>query len=66
MGKRFIVYIVVPKWPEGIPESASVRAILDWQRRTVEMMYTDISEALQRKASNVNPKDYLNSSALAT
>ncbi|KAB2629307.1 phospholipase D alpha 1-like [Pyrus ussuriensis x Pyrus communis] len=54
VGKRFIVYIVVPKWPEGIPESASVRAILDWQRRTVEMMYTDISEALQRKASNMD------------
>ncbi|KAB2629317.1 phospholipase D alpha 1-like [Pyrus ussuriensis x Pyrus communis] len=57
VGKRFIVYIVVPKWPEGIPESASVRAILDWQRRTVEMMYTDIFEALQRKASNMEMDD---------
>ncbi|KAM1119481.1 hypothetical protein EV2_044783 [Malus domestica] len=66
VGERFIVYIVVPMWPKGTPESASSRAILDWQRRIVEMMYTDISEALQRKASNANLNDYLNSSALAT
>ncbi|KAB2619097.1 phospholipase D alpha 1-like [Pyrus ussuriensis x Pyrus communis] len=59
VGERFSVYIVVPMWPEGMPESASVQAILDWQRRTMEMMYTDISEALQKKGSNANPKDYL-------
>ncbi|VVA23841.1 PREDICTED: phospholipase [Prunus dulcis] len=58
-GERFTVYIVVPMWPEGIPESASVQAILDWQRRTMVMMYTDISEALQRRGSNEHPKDYL-------
>ncbi|KAM1134487.1 hypothetical protein ACFX19_044310 [Malus domestica] len=37
VGERFIVYIVVPMWPKGTPESASSRAILDWQRRTTEM-----------------------------
>ncbi|CAB4266762.1 unnamed protein product [Prunus armeniaca] len=58
-GERFTVYIVIPMWPEGIPESASVQAILDWQRRTMEMMYTDISEALLRRGSNEHPKDYL-------
>ncbi|KAF9616014.1 hypothetical protein IFM89_027953 [Coptis chinensis] len=41
-GERFTVYVVVPMWPEGIPESRSVQAILDWQKRTMEMMYTDI------------------------
>ncbi|KAK9144078.1 hypothetical protein Sjap_003981 [Stephania japonica] len=58
-GERFTVYVVVPMWPEGIPESASVQAILDWQRRTLEMMYADITEALKAKGIEANPKDYL-------
>ncbi|XP_074583085.1 phospholipase D alpha 1-like [Curcuma longa] len=58
-GEQFAVYIVIPMWPEGVPESASVQAILDWQRRTMEMMYTDIIEALQAKGIEANPKDYL-------
>ncbi|KAJ4788522.1 Phospholipase D [Rhynchospora pubera] len=58
-GERFTVYIVVPMWPEGIPESASVQAILDWQRRTIEMMYADITLALRSKGIWADPKDYL-------
>ncbi|KAH7681651.1 phospholipase D1/2 protein [Dioscorea alata] len=58
-GERFTVYIVVPMWPEGVPESGSVQAILDWQRRTLEMMYTDIIEALQAKGIEADPRDYL-------
>jgi phospholipase D1/2 len=46
-------------WPEGIPESGSVQAILNWQKRTMEMMYSDIAEALQDKGLEANPKDYL-------
>ncbi|KAI3442154.1 Phospholipase D [Psidium guajava] len=57
--ERFAVYIVIPMWPEGIPESDSVKAILDWQRRTMEMMYTDIANALQRKRIDADPRDYL-------
>ncbi|KAF7817249.1 phospholipase D alpha 1-like [Senna tora] len=58
-GERFCVYIVIPMWPEGIPESASVQAILDWQRRTMEMMYVDIAEAIGRKGIRAHPRDYL-------
>ncbi|PIA37741.1 hypothetical protein AQUCO_03000342v1 [Aquilegia coerulea] len=58
-GERFMVYVVIPMWPEGIPESASVQAILDWQKRTMEMMYSDISLAIQAKGLLANPKDYL-------
>ncbi|XP_077212445.1 phospholipase D alpha 1 [Tasmannia lanceolata] len=58
-GERFTVYVVVPMWPEGVPESASVQAILDWQRRTIEMMYTDIILALEAKGIEANPKEYL-------
>ncbi|XP_050219992.1 phospholipase D alpha 1-like [Mercurialis annua] len=58
-GERFSVYIVIPMWPEGIPESASVQAILDWQRRTMEMMYSDISEAIKRNGLEAHPREYL-------
>ncbi|GLT25349.1 hypothetical protein SLA2020_004830 [Shorea laevis] len=58
-GERFAVYIVIPMWPEGIPESASVQAILDWQRRTMEMMYSDIVEALRKKGKSTDPREYL-------
>nr|VDC67992.1 unnamed protein product [Brassica rapa] len=58
-GERFSVYIVIPLWPEGKPGSASVQAILDWQRRTMEMMYTDIIIALRKKGLDANPRDYL-------
>ncbi|KAF5183145.1 Phospholipase d alpha [Thalictrum thalictroides] len=58
-GERFTVYVVVPMWPEQIADSEAVQAILDWQRRTMEMMYTDITEALKAKGIQANPKDYL-------
>ena len=58
-GEQFSVYVVVPMWPEGIPESSSVQAILNWQKRTMEMMYTDIAQALHAKGLKENPKDYL-------
>ncbi|KAI3737578.1 hypothetical protein L2E82_27585 [Cichorium intybus] len=58
-GEKFTVYVVVPMWPEGIPESASVQAILDWQRRTMDMMYKDIVLALQAQGLEEDPRDYL-------
>ncbi|KAM7258465.1 hypothetical protein ACFE04_014206 [Oxalis oulophora] len=58
-GERFTVYVVVPMWPEGVPESGSVQAILDWQRRTMDMMYTDIVQALRAKGSEEDPRTYL-------
>ncbi|KAM7471690.1 hypothetical protein LguiA_009873 [Lonicera macranthoides] len=58
-GERFTVYVVVPMWPEGIPESASVQAILDWQKRTMEMMYRDIVQALEAKGIVEDPRNYL-------
>ncbi|KAK6153741.1 hypothetical protein DH2020_013380 [Rehmannia glutinosa] len=58
-GERFTVYVVVPMWPEGIPESASVQAILDWQKRTMEMMYKDVVRALRAKGIEEDPRNYL-------
>ncbi|KAF2283059.1 hypothetical protein GH714_043731 [Hevea brasiliensis] len=58
-GERFTVYIVVPMWPEGIPEKGSVQAILDWQRRTMEMMYKDVVLTLRAKGIEEDPRNYL-------
>jgi phospholipase D1/2 len=58
-GERFAVYVVVPLWPEGVPESGSVQAILDWQRRTMEMMYKDVLMAIRAKGLQADPRDYL-------
>uniref|UniRef100_J3MSU0 phospholipase D n=1 Tax=Oryza brachyantha TaxID=4533 RepID=J3MSU0_ORYBR len=59
-GDSFRVYVVLPMWPEGVPESATVQAVLDWQRRTMEMMYKDVAAALAARGSTgQNPRDYL-------
>nr|GLL35199.1 phospholipase D alpha 1-like [Ipomoea trifida] len=58
-GERFAVYVLVPMWPEGIPESSSVQAILDWQRRTIQMMYKDVIEAMRAKGIEEDPRNYL-------
>ena len=59
-GERFAVYVVVPMWPEGIPDTGSVQAILEWQRRTLEMMYKEIANALRvKRIYDQHPKDYL-------
>lgn len=63
--ERFTVYVVLPMWPEGIPESGSVQAILDWQRRTMTMMYKDIITALRAKGSDEDPRNYLTFFCLA-
>jgi len=65
-GQRYAAYILIPLWPEGISESASVQAILYWQKLTIESMYKRIAIALKRAGrKNESPKDYLNFYALA-
>lgn len=58
-GERFAVYVVIPMWPEGIPESKSVQAILHWQKRTMEMMYCDVLKAISDKGIEADPLGYL-------
>lgn len=58
-GERFTVYVIIPMWPEGIPDSDSVQPILDWQRRTIEMMYADIAPVIRKKRLSAHPRDYL-------
>lgn len=71
----FAVYIVIPMWPEGIPGSSTVQAILRFQHLTMESMYRRIAAALHRRKDaakkkgaavpTAHPRDYLNFYCLA-
>ncbi|KAF8388834.1 hypothetical protein HHK36_025514 [Tetracentron sinense] len=63
--ERFAVYIVIPMWPEGVPESEPVQDILHWTRQTMAMMYRLIGEAIQESSEAAHPRDYLNFFCLA-
>ncbi|EEF34982.1 phospholipase D alpha 4 [Ricinus communis] len=63
--ERFAVYILMPMWPEGVPESEPVQDILHWTRETMAMMYKLIGEALQESGEPGHPRDYLNFFCLA-
>lgn len=63
--ERFAVYILIPMWPEGVPESEPVHDILHWTRETMSMMYRLIGEALQEHGEPGHPRDYLNFFCLA-
>jgi phospholipase D1/2 len=72
----FCAYILVPMWPEGIPDSGAVQAILRFQTLTMESMYTRIVAALRRRKElakkngtavpDAHAQDYLNFYCLAT
>uniref|UniRef100_A0A7N0V0E8 Phospholipase D n=1 Tax=Kalanchoe fedtschenkoi TaxID=63787 RepID=A0A7N0V0E8_KALFE len=63
--ERFCVYIVIPMWPEGVPESEAVQEILHWTRKTMSMMYGLIGDALKESQQAGHPRDYLNFFCLA-
>lgn len=62
----FAAYIVIPMWPEGIPDAGSVQEVLLWQTATIRMMYRIVAKALEIKGSKAHPKDYLNIFCLGT
>ncbi|KAK9282070.1 hypothetical protein L1049_004982 [Liquidambar formosana] len=63
--ERFAAYIVIPMWPEGLPESDPVQDILHWTRQTMSMMYRLIGDAIQESGDLGHPRDYLNFFCLA-
>ncbi|GAB2293390.1 hypothetical protein Dimus_027589 [Dionaea muscipula] len=63
--ERFAVYIIIPMWPEGAPESESVQDILHWTRETMNMMYKLIWKAIEESGGEGHPRDYLNFFCLA-
>ncbi|OMO68221.1 Phospholipase D family [Corchorus olitorius] len=64
--ERFAVYILIPIWPEGVPNSEPVQDILQWTRETMAMMYKLIGEAIKESGEpGLHPRDYLNFFCLA-
>jgi len=45
--------------PEGLPTDAAIQEILFWQRRTMQMMYTRIAQAIHAVGGSEHPTDYL-------
>ncbi|XP_059437169.1 phospholipase D delta-like [Corylus avellana] len=59
--ERFSVYIVIPMWPEGDPNSAAMQEILFWQSQTMQMMYDIVAKELKvMQLVNSDPQHYLN------
>ena len=58
--QRFAVYILLPMWPEGNPESKPMQELLVWQRLTQEAMYKRIANTLKFHNIDARPTDYLN------
>uniref|UniRef100_A0A5B7BRX8 Phospholipase D n=1 Tax=Davidia involucrata TaxID=16924 RepID=A0A5B7BRX8_DAVIN len=59
--ERFAVYVLMPMWPEGDPNSAAVQEILFWQSQTMQMMYSVIAGELKSmQVVDSHPQDYLN------
>ncbi|MED6199171.1 hypothetical protein PIB30_073368, partial [Stylosanthes scabra] len=63
--EKFMVYVVIPMWPEGVPKDnkitgpGTVQKILYLQRRTIEMMYKDIVESLKEEKIEEDLHKYL-------
>lgn len=59
--KPFTVYVVLPMYPEGIPDDGAVQEILGWQYKTIQMMYARIYRALEEEdlLEESKPEDYL-------
>eukprot|EP00878_Enallax_costatus_P026488 GHUV01028427.1.p1 GENE.GHUV01028427.1~~GHUV01028427.1.p1 ORF type:complete len:586 (+),score=168.14 GHUV01028427.1:193-1950(+) len=60
-GQQFRAYIVMPMYPEGVPTSGSVQAILHHQTQTRQMMYKMVTAAIREAGlqGQVHPTDYL-------
>ncbi|KAL5822554.1 hypothetical protein ACOSQ4_020454 [Xanthoceras sorbifolium] len=63
--ERFAVYVLIPMWPEGVPESEPVQDILHWTIETMAMMYKLIGEVIKETGNSGHPRDYLNFFCLA-
>ncbi|KAG4169783.1 hypothetical protein ERO13_A12G103150v2 [Gossypium hirsutum] len=62
LNERFVAYIIVPMWPEGVPTGSTTQRILFWQNKTMQMMYETIYGALVEAGleNAFAPQDFLN------
>jgi len=67
----FVVYIMLPMWMEGIPQTNTIQGLLYYQRVTIESMYKIVDKALTALMANssvhgLKISDYLNFYCLGT
>lgn len=58
--ERFAVYVSIPLYPEGSPDSGPVQEILSHQRKTVELITSRIAAAIQETGSDTKISDWFN------
>lgn len=59
-GERFAVYVCVPMYPEGPPDSAAVQEILSHQRKSVMVITQAIAKAISETGNGAEITDYFN------
>ncbi|XP_018472859.2 phospholipase D gamma 1 [Raphanus sativus] len=66
--ENFAAYIVIPMLPEGDPTGIATQSILQYQYKTMQMMYQTIYKALVEAEldEQYEPQDYLNFFCLGT
>lgn len=57
-GQRFVVYLIIPMYPEGPPDSIAVQEILSHQRKTVNLITTRIRQTLNEVESDTDVEDW--------
>eukprot|EP00177_Eucheuma_denticulatum_P004874 GFKZ01008849.1.p1 GENE.GFKZ01008849.1~~GFKZ01008849.1.p1 ORF type:complete len:854 (-),score=136.54 GFKZ01008849.1:772-3333(-) len=58
--ERFAVYVVVPLFPEGPPDSGAVQEILSHQRKTVGLITSRVAKAIKESGSDTTVSDWFN------
>lgn len=58
--ERFAVYVNIPLFPEGSPDSGAVQEILSHQRKTVNLITSRIAKAIAETNSNTSISDWFN------
>lgn len=58
--ERFLVYVVIPMWLEGILESENVQEIIHSTWETLATMYGLIRQAIKETWVTSHPREYLN------
>lgn len=58
--ERFVVYLVIPMFPEGAPAGADIQEILAHQRKAVELISTRVAKTLAEIGSESLISDWFN------
>lgn len=58
--ERFVVYLTIPMFPEGPPESTAVQEILSHQRKSIALISSRITRTIRETGSDTSLSDWFN------